>query len=637
MTTIANNDTNSFKVKFNYIVSLWKEHKYRILLLIFLSLVNTTANTVYPLILRYIIDSLGNPTGSFSLQNAIALLIAASVIAAIFYSSLQANRVFTNLSFSWKITLVILRWLLKQRKKFFHSFSHGELLTRVSDDIEKISWQLCSGIFRFFDSLSIIVFSLIFMFGFSLRLTLYVVVPLFLVVFVMVLFDETWEKLFEKLQEKISSVNNIIEKAFSSIKVIKSCRMEYFSEKEFHQIMQERKKSELKLAFFHGLWHALDLFANQFSLLLIIFFGGKMVIAKQMSLGTFVAFLQYFYLMFDYLYSFAYFFIDINRAFVSIKRHLEILWYGKDKSEMKNDGSLFDEKDIAEVENISNKKIKINEIDSITLKNVYLKIDQRTILEDINLTLKKGDIIGITGEIGSGKSMCMHVIAALEEITQGNIYVNDIPIDKIDIEYYQKNIGFVFQEPSLFSVSIKENIILPTTAEQENYFLIYNQRKFLKNYLPLKPLAIKDDFQFEFNSDILNKSIEIAALEDDIKSFAFGLDTLVGPQGYTLSGGQKERITIARAVYVNPSLFIFDDSTRSLDYETEQKVISSIRKNNSNAIIIIVTQRIRSITFTDKILLFEKGRISASGNHQQLLRKSIKYKHLFEKEILGNS
>lgn len=637
MTTIANNDTNSFKAKFNYIVSLWKEHKYRILLLIFLSLVNTTANTVYPLILRYIIDSLGNSTGSFSLQNAIALLIAASVIAAIFYSSLQANRVFTNLSFSWKITLVILRWLLKQRKKFFHSFSHGELLTRVSDDIEKISWQLCSGIFRFFDSLSIIVFSLIFMFGFSLRLTLYVVIPLFLVVFVMVLFDETWEKLFEKLQEKISSVNNIIEKAFSSIKVIKSCRMEYFSEKEFHQIMQERKKSELKLAFFHGLWHALDLFANQFSLLLIIFFGGKMVIAKQMSLGTFVAFLQYFYLMFDYLYSFAYFFIDINRAFVSIKRHLEILWYGKDKSEMKNDGSLFDEKDIAEVENISNKKIKINEIDSITLKNVYLKIDQRTILEDINLTLKKGDIIGITGEIGSGKSMCMHVIAALEEITQGNIYVNDIPIDKIDIEYYQKNIGFVFQEPSLFSVSIKENIILPTTAEQENYFLIYNQRKFLKNYLPLKPLAIKDDFQFEFNSDILNKSIEIAALEDDIKSFAFGLDTLVGPQGYTLSGGQKERITIARAVYVNPSLFIFDDSTRSLDYETEQKVISSIRKNNSNAIIIIVTQRIRSITFTDKILLFEKGRISASGNHQQLLRKSIKYKHLFEKEILGNS
>jgi ATP-binding cassette subfamily B protein len=362
-----------------------------------------------------------------------------------------------------------------------------------------------------------------------------------------------------------------------------------------------------------------------------------MVIAKQMSLGTFVAFLQYFYLMFDYLYSFAYFFIDINRAFVSIKRHLEILWYGKDKSEMKNDGSLFDEKDIAEVENISNKKIKINEIDSITLKNVYLKIDQRIILEDINLTLKKGDIIGITGEIGSGKYMCMHVIAALEEITQGNIYLNDIPIDKIDIEYYQKNIGFVFQEPSLFSVSIKENIILPTTAEQENYFLIYNQRKFLKNYLPLKPLAIKDDFQFEFNSDILNKSIEIAALEDDIKSFAFGLDTLVGPQGYTLSGGQKERITIARAVYVNPSLFIFDDSTRSLDYETEQKVISSIRKNNSNAIIIIVTQRIRSITFTDKILLFEKGRISASGNHQQLLRKSIKYKHLFEKEILGNS
>jgi len=632
--------------RLRYIFTVWSEHKTRIFLLVVLSLINTAASTVYPLLLRYIIDNLGKAGSVNSIYNAIALIIASSIVAATFYSMLQMNRVYTNMSFTWKITLSLLNWVLRQKRQFFHSFSHGELLTRLTDDVEKISWQLCSGIFRFFDALSIISFSLFFMFGFSWKLTLFVILPIAVIMVIMVLFDETWEKLFETLQEKISTVNNTIEKTFASIKVIKSNKMESFAKKEFNQIMKTRRTSEMKLSFFHGLWHSLDLIINYSALLLIIILGGKQVIESKLTLGTFIAFLQYFYLMFDYLYSFAYFFVEMKRTLVSIGRHCELFFFKNEKLDTNENFSEIQKADKFDLKPFFDNSLKydeltedgktfIEEIHSVRFEDISLQIKDRKILDSVSFSLKKGQIIGITGEIGSGKSICMHILAGLENPTSGKIFINDIPFENIDMNSYQNQVGFVFQEPQLFSVSVKENIVLPQENESEMLYSKYLKRKFLGTYIPLKPVSEKMEFVFDYDKDLFDHAISIASLNDDIKSFAKGIDTQVGPRGYTLSGGQRERITIARAVYKNPSLFIFDDSTRSLDYETEQKVLAAIRKNNKNAIIIIITQRIRSIVFTDEIFLFKNGKIIAKGKHNQLLEKSEDYKELYEKEMVN--
>jgi len=662
---IAKKESQRFSLfqRLRYIFTVWSEHRTRIFLLVVLSLINTAASSVYPLLLRYIVDNLGKAGSASSIYNAIALIIASSIVAATFYSMLQMNRVYTNMSFTWKITLALLNWVLRQKRDFFHSFSHGELLTRLTDDVEKISWQLCSGIFRFFDSLSIISFSLFFMFGFSWKLTLFVILPIAIIMIIMVLFDETWEKLFETLQEKISTVNNTIEKTFASIKVIKSNKMENFAKKEFNQIMKIRRTSEMKLSFFHSLWHSLDLILNYSALLLILIMGGKQVIENKISLGTFIAFLQYFYLMFDYLYSFAYFFVEMKRTLVSIGRHSELFFFNGNKNERNGSENKIEkekfENECTELKTDKSNKSKdfnlkpffdnslkydhleengktiVEEIHSIRFENIGLQIKDRKILDSVSFSLNKGQIIGITGEIGSGKSISMHILSGLESPTEGKIYINNIPFENIDLNSYQNQVGFVFQEPQLFSVSVKENIVLPQEDESDMLYSKYLNRKFLGTYIPLKPVSEKLEFDFDYDKDLFDHAISIASLNDDIKSFAKGIDTEVGPRGYTLSGGQRERITIARAVYKNPSLFIFDDSTRSLDYETEQKVLAAIRKNNKNAIIIIITQRIRSIVFTDEIFLFKNGKIIAKGKHKELLQKSIDYKELFEKEMVN--
>ncbi|MFN3410702.1 MAG: ABC transporter ATP-binding protein [Exilispira sp.] len=618
------------KYRLQYIITLWSEHKTRIILLIILSLINTTASTIYPLLLRYVIDNLANPRQFNNVAKAIGFIIAAASIAAIFYTILQQNRVYTNMSFLWKITITIFNWILRKNRNFFHKFSHGELLTRLTDEVEKVSWMLCSGFFRFFDSISIITFSLVFMVGFSWKLTLFVVLPIVIVLFMMILFDQTWENLFETLQEKISSVNSNIEKTFASIKVIKSNQMEDFAKKEFNNIMSSRKNSEIKLAFFHGIWHSLDLMINYSALLLIIILGGKQVIKNEISLGTFIAFMQYFYLMFEYLYSFAYFFIDFKRALVSIGRHLELLFF---ENEIKDIKFYFNKK--LKYDDYYDDRIKITKINKVELKNIYLEIGNRKILDNVSCKFSVGKIYGITGEIGSGKSMLMNILSKLDPFTAGEIYVNDLPLERIDLNSYQNQIGFVFQEPQLFSVSIKENIILPQDNLSQKIFYQYNNRKFLNSYIPFKPEKETLKTEFDYDDKLFFDSILISNLEDDIKSFPDGVDTLVGPRGYTLSGGQRERITIARAFYKNPSLFIFDDSTRSLDYETEQKVLSSIRNNNKNAIIIIITQRIRSIVFADEILVFKDGKIISNGTHDILMKESKDYKQLYEKEVLN--
>ncbi len=617
------------KYKLKYIAILWGEHKSRIILLLILSLINTIASTAYPILLRYIIDNLANPNQTSMVAKAIGLIIATASVAAIFYTMLQMNRVYTNLSFLWKITLTLFNWSMRKNKEFYHKFTHGELLTRLTDDVEKVSWMLCSGFFRFFDSLSIITFSLIFMFGFSVKLTIFVVLPIAVVVFIMVLFDQTWENLFETLQEKISSVNSNIEKTFASIKVVKSNQMEQFAKKEFYNIMSSRKNSEMRLSFFHGLWHSLDLIINYSALLLIIIFGGKQVIKEQISLGTFIAFLQYFYLMFDYLYSFAYFFVEFKRALVSIGRHLEILFFG---SENKKLVSFFDSK-LKYDDDYDSGKTKINKIDKIELQDINLTIEDRKIINSISCLFTKGQIIGITGEIGSGKSILMNILSGLEKSFSGKIFINNLPLENIDLNSYQNQIGFVFQEPQLFSVSVKENIVLPQDNISHYLFDQYSNRKFLKSYLPLEPETEKFNIEYNYDKSLFSHSISIACLDDDIKTLVNGIDTEVGPRGYTLSGGQRERITIARAVFKKPSLFIFDDSTRSLDYETEQRVLNSIRTNNNDAIILIITQRIRSIIFADEILVFKGGQIVGKGGHNSLLEKCEEYRQLYEKEI----
>lgn len=626
--------------KIKYILFLWKEHKHRALLLLFLSIINTTMTVAYPVIIAKIIDGLNNLQNKTMLFHNIAILIAIVFVAVIAYSFLQINRSYINMSTFWSLNLKMTIFVLKMGRKFFEKFDHGELMTRLGDDIDKISWYVCSGIFRFIDAVSIISFSLIVMGGYSIKLTAMIFIPISVIIAILFATDNQFEKAFVKLQKNISNVNSNIEKTFSSIKVVKSNNMENFTDYEFSKILRKRKRSELKVALFESLWHSSDYFVNYTGLIIILWFGGKMVIDKTITLGVFVAFMNYLYLMLEHLYSFAYFFISTNRTFVSINRHLQVLKYANKINPLSNlsEENIFDnidyqnnDGDINKLSTGNNKdkvNVKFDNIESIEFKNVSLEINGRTILNNINFRINRGEFIGITGKIGSGKTMAMEILIGLEKATSGKVLINGINFENIDLKNLREKFGFVFQDPILFSSSIYDNIVMKSTSNK--IYNDYKKRGMLSNLYWKDNKNNKSGLSIDSKNDKnLEKSINISALKDDISAFTDGVNTLVGPKGIMVSGGQRERITIARAIYKNPEVYIFDDSTRSLDSETEKKVLNNIKNLKKDATIIMITQRLASLKEADKIILFDNGKIEAIGKHEELLSKSNLYKELY--------
>ncbi|MCX8059062.1 MAG: ABC transporter ATP-binding protein/permease [Spirochaetes bacterium] len=637
-----------------YILKYWKEHKWRISILIVFSIISTIIMVYWPVILKNVIDSI---TENLKLNNVLKnlfIFVILSFLFVFFYTSIQLNRIFINRSFFFKMTLDLVIFILKQSKKFFNKFKTGDILTRIIDDIQNLSWFSCSGIFRFFDALSIIIFSFVVMISLSPQITLFILIPIILIFINIVLIEKKLDYAYEQLQKSISEVNDNIEKAFSAIKIIKSCNMEEFSSKEFELLMNKRKNKELRIVLLDAIWHGSNMFYMNLGFFIIILFSGKFVIAGTLSLGTFIAFTQYYYTINEYFYSIVYFFVNLKRNTIASKRIMEL--YEND-SILKYDKIFYEGyKSLINIENI----------EKIEFKNVTLKFGDRTIFENLNLTINKGDFIGIKGKVGSGKTLLCDLIVGNEMPSSGEILVNGIPIEKINIKSYRANFGYVLQEPLLFSESIKENITfsnfnsrkldnLNFSNIEDSFYYEYEKRKFFdffkkidreikidedeelkkreelnkdQNYKMIQEFNKNEDIKEIFNYKKLEKvqidefkenekynlnylikidenlieSINFANLTDDIKMFPDGINTKVGTKGIMVSGGQRERITIARAIYKKPNIYIFDDSTRSLDAKTEHKVIKNIKALSKNNTIIMVTHRIESLKYADKII-----------------------------------
>lgn len=627
-----------------FIKKYWNEHKYRIIILVSFSIISTFILVYWPIILKNIIDTISQNLEKTNILKNLIFFILLSFGFVFFYTSIQTNRIFINRSFFFKMTLDLIIFLLKQSKKFFNKYKTGDIITRFVDDLQKLSWFSCSGIFRFFDASSIILFSLFIMFSLSYKITLIAIIPFIFIFIVVILLEKKIDIAFEQLQASISDVNDNIEKAFSSIKIIKSCNMEEFSCKEFETLMNKRKNKEMKIVYLDALWHGSNMFLINIGYFLIMFIGGKFVMKDNISIGTFIAFTQYYYIILEHFYSIIYFFVELKRNIISAKRVTE----------------LYDNEDIIKYDKLyyenSEELIRIKDIQKIELKNVNLKFNERVIFNNLNLEINKGDFVGITGKVGSGKTLLCDIIIGNEEPSSGEIYINGIPLENINIKSYRAKIGYIFQEPLLFSESIEENIIFDKSnlisedilfnwkELQKIFYQDYNKRRFFYIFKDMSKNIIivednKEDLNLELDNSILNNgdknnnlldkledvnnkngnnnkldiidkindenlinSIYFANLNDDINMFPDNIKTKVGSKGIMVSGGQRERITIARAIYKKPSIFIFDDSTRSLDAKTERKVLQNIKELSKSNTIIMVTHRLESLNEADKII-----------------------------------
>lgn len=467
-------------------------------------------------------------------------------------------------------------------------FSTPSLVTRLTSDITTIQNSISNGMRPGFRSPVMMITAMVVSFYLNAKLAMvfYLAAPTLAIILFFII--KNVRPLYAKMQGAMDMVNRIIQENLVAIRVVKAyVRGDHEIDKfqEVNSNLQSSSERSFSLA-------ALNMPAMQFvmygTILSILWFGGNMVIVGNMKVGALTSFLSYVLQVLNSLMMFSNVFLLFTRSLTSWKRISEVL----EEEPVINDDRA---KDIT----ISKGGIRF---ENVSFK--YKDTAKEYVLSDISFEIKPGQTVGIIGQTGAAKSTLVQLIPRLYEATSGNIYIDDYPIYEYTQDHLRDSIAMVLQKNTLFSGSVKENLYWG-----------------------------KEDA----TDEELEQACSIACVDEFIDRLEDGYNTELGQGGVNVSGGQKQRLCIARAILKAPKVLILDDSTSALDTATEAKIKDGLEKTLPDTTKIIISQRITSIMHADQIIILDDGRINAIGNHEQLLEENEIYQDIYYSQQKGGN
>lgn len=466
---------------------------------------------------------------------------------------------------------------------FFAKWRTGEIISRLLSDIQTIQATIVGTITEILPNIITLIGVISYLFYLNWRLSLFTIIAIPIIGLLISYFGKEMRKASYQAQSKVADVSSILQEKVSGIRIIKSFAMEK------HEIEKFRKENEtnfwlvMKQSQIYVTQMPLLAFIQMVVILALVWYGGLEVVSGRLSSSNLVAFFTGIALLADPVSKLGSISTSIQAALASADRLFEVIDIVPTVTEKQNAKPL--ERTDGRVE----------------LRHVYFSYDKGTqILKDINLKVNSGEIIAIVGRSGSGKSTLVNLIPRFYDVTDGQIYLDDNDVRDVKIADLRKFLGIVPQETILFSGTIRDNI----------------------SYA-----------KFDATVDEIERVSKMAHAHDFINSLPKGYDTLVGERGVRLSGGEKQRIAIARALLKNPKILIFDEATSSLDTESEQLVQDAINTLMHNRTTFVIAHRLSTIQHADRIIVLDKGSIVEEGKHEGLLAKNGIYKTLYDMQF----
>jgi len=463
---------------------------------------------------------------------------------------------------------------------FYKKNETGDMMNRITEDVSRVRMYLGPALMYAISLVTLFSLVITTMIRISPLLTLYVLLPLPVLAILVYFVSTTMNKRSERVQEQLSTLTTFSQESFSGINILKSFGNEKSSGKKFGEHCKEYTARNLKLVKIDALFFPLIIFMIGLSTIMTVYFGGRQAIYGYITTGNIAEFIIYVNMLSWPVASIGWVTSLIQRAAASQERINEFL---NTKSDINN----FTDNSTPIHGDIEFKDVSFTYPDT-----------EITALNNISFKIKEGSTLGIFGKTGSGKSTIANLICRIYDVEAGNIIINK-DLKKLNLHSLREAIGYVPQDGYLFSGTVEENI------------------SFGSDELIVK--KVKN----------VAKSAEITS---DIKKFPKGYKTIVGERGVQLSGGQRQRIAIARAIYKNPSIYIFDDCLSAVDSNKEQKILANLKKETNKVTTIIISHRISAIQNADLILVLEDGRIIEKGKHQSLLKNRGFYSEIFEKQ-----
>ncbi len=552
-------------------------------ILIFIAL-NVYLLTFPSKILGQIIDYLYDiEKNKILIINSIKFLIIISIFAMI-------TRVI------WKRLIAITTRFLEKtlRDKLFENFlkiklssiqniKNGEIMSYFVKDIGELRGFL----YRILSQGSRIIFVFIIatstMKSVNTSLTVFTLIPILITTFIVIILKQYIEKSFKKSQKYFTALSEYVQESTDAIRTTKAYSGELNQLKKFIKKNNLLKRSNMVVDMYSTILSISVAICFGFCYGIIIIYGSRLVLNNIITVGDFVAFTGYIDLFYSPVMWLPGIITKFKRAQISYGRLDKVFNLEKENFMLENENS----------KNLIHGDIRIENLSF----NYPENIDQ--VLNNISLEIKEGETLGIIGTIGSGKTTLMNLLLRLYHIPDGKIFINNIDINKINLETLRNSISYITQDNFLFSSTIKDNISL---------------------------------FKENFNDYEIEESTKQSMISDDINSMKNGIYTIIGERGIDLSGGQKQRVVISRAFLNKSNILIFDDTFSALDNKTEKSVLQNIKKLVKNKTCIIISNRISDVKDSDKIIVLDAGSIVEHGTHQELLKNKGLYFKFYKQQ-----
>ncbi|MBA6156562.1 ABC transporter ATP-binding protein [Tenacibaculum sp. S7007] len=575
-----------------YLNKFFIKHKWRLLIGVFITVLAKVLTLKIPNFVGESLDivedyQLGKVTNISEVKgvllNNILLIVGVALLGGFFTFLMRQTIIVMSRKIEFDLKNEIYQQYQRLSINFYKKNRTGDLMNRISEDVSKVRMYCGPAIMYSLNVLISFIVGFAEMYAISPKLTLYTMIPFPILSISIFILSKQINKRSTVVQQYLSKLTTFNQEFFSGINVVKSYAIESNIINSFDEISDASKEKNIDLYKVQALFFPLMILLIGISNIIVLYIGGKQYIAGEIQIGAIGAFIMYVNILTWPVAIVGWITSMVQQAEASQKRINEFL------------------EQVPEIDNKVPVSTKIN--GGIAFKNVYLVYDDTNItaLKNISFIINEGETLAILGNTGSGKSSIINLIARLYDATEGQVLIDGNDIKKCNLYDVRNQIGFVPQDPFLFSDTIENNI------------------KFGKENATEEEIV---------------DAAKNAVIHENIIGFKDGYKTILGERGVTLSGGQKQRTSIARAIIKNPEILIFDDCLSAVDTETEERILSNLERVSKNKTTIIISHRVSSAKNADKIIVLDEGNIIQQGVHNQLIAEKGYYKELYEQQLL---
>jgi len=544
---------------------------------------------VSPRVLQYAIDDLYIGVTRDKLFTYAGILLLLAGLGGYFRYQMRRIIISASRGFEYDLRNDFFAHLERLPLAFFHENRTGDLMSRATNDLSSVRMMVGPAVMYLANTLITAIVSLSLMFSIDVRLTLVVLIPLPIVSITVRMFGTAIHKTFEDVQAKLSDMSAVVQESLTGVRVVRAYgqeepEIERFRRANLDYVARNRRLSQLQGAFFP----TMSLFLG-FSALLALWLGSRDVVSGRISVGELVAFNAYLAQLAWPMIAFGWVTNLLERGMASWKRMLTVM---ETVPEVRDDDGLV------------MRELGLGIRGAIEFRNVSFAYGDREVLRDVSFSVQPGETVAIVGGTGSGKTTLVNLLPRLHNPPRGAVFLDGRDVRDIPLSQLRGAIGFVPQEPFLFSDTLGDNLAFGWRGGDAG------------------------------REQAVASAAAIAQLDKDVRDFPHGYETMVGERGITLSGGQKQRAAIARAVATDPRILILDDALSAVDTYTEEEILTRLKAVRQTRTSILISHRISTVRDADQVIVLDAGRIVEKGKHDELIRLGGHYAELYKKQLL---